>query len=71
MTDAISPDHYRFPNGAAVKDISGWLTANSAQALQYIARSSRIDGVNKGDTVEDLKKAIKFLEFELERLGAQ
>lgn len=64
----VNPNHYKFPGGAEVRHISQWLTANSAQALQYIARSSRIDGDNKGDTVADLNKAIRFLEFEIERL---
>lgn len=71
---AISPSHYQFPGGAEVIHISEWLTANAAQALQYVARSSRIDGRNKGDAREDIQKAIRFLEFELERLdleGAQ
>lgn len=65
---AIDPDHYKFPGGAEVIDISQWLTANAAQALQYVARSSRIDGKNKGDASEDIRKAITFLEFELKRL---
>ena len=69
--DPTSPDHYKFGSGAEVLDISQWLTSNAAQALQYIARSSRIDGKNKGDTVEDLRKAKVFIEFELKRLGAQ
>lgn len=64
----VNPNHYKFPGGAEVRHISQWLTANSAQALQYIARSSRIDGDNKGDTVADLNKAIRFLEFEIDRL---
>ena len=66
--DAVDPDHYKFPGGAEVIHISQWLTANAGQALQYIARSSRIDGKNKGNAVEDIQKAIKFLTFELERL---
>ena len=69
--DPTSPDHYKFPNGAEVRFISEWLTSNAAQAVQYIARSSRIDGKNKGDTVEDLRKAQVFIDFELKRLGAQ
>ena len=69
--DPTSPSHYAFPGGAEVIDISQWLTSNAAQALQYIARSSRIDGKNKGDTVEDLRKAKVFIDFELKRLGAQ
>lgn len=65
--DAIDPEHYQFPGGAQVIDISEHLTANAAQALQYIARSSRIDGKNKGNTIEDLTKAIWFLDRELLR----
>lgn len=66
--DAVDPDHYKFPGGAEVIHISQWLTANAAQALQYVARSSRIDGKNKGDASEDIRKAITFLKFELKRL---
>ena len=64
----VSPQHYKFPGGEEVISISQWLTSNTGQALQYIARSSRIDGKNKGNAVEDIQKAIKFLIFELERL---
>lgn len=64
----VSPQHYKFPGGEEVISISQWLTSNTGQALQYIARSSRIDGKNKGNAVEDIQKAIKFLTFELERL---
>lgn len=65
----VHPSHYTFPGGAEVRYISEWLTANVAQALQYLARSSRIDGNNKGDTREDLLKAQRFIDFELERLA--
>lgn len=64
----ISPTYYCFPKGVEVRGISSYLTGNGAQALQYIARSTRLDGNNKGDTVENLRKAIMFLEFEIERL---
>lgn len=64
----VVPDHYLFPGGVRVHQISGYLTSFAGQALQYIARSSRLDGANKGDTVEDLKKARRFLDLEIERL---
>lgn len=69
-TDNVNhPGHYSgFSNDAEVIDISENLTSNSAQALQYIARSSRIDGNNKGDTLEDLRKAQWFLAREITRL---
>lgn len=69
--NAVDPDHYKFPNGAEVIQISQWLTANVAQAAQYLARSSRIDGKNKGDTLEDLEKAKVFIDFEIARLKGQ
>jgi len=69
MTDTTNPGYYRgFSNGAEVIDISENLTANGAQALQYIARSCRVDGHNKGNTVENLEKAIWFLHREIGRL---
>lgn len=69
--DSVNPTHYKFPGGAEVKDISGHLTSFGGQALQYIARATRLDGNNKGEAVEDLKKALRFVEWEIERLEAQ
>jgi hypothetical protein len=71
MTNAIDPGHYKgFSNGAQVIDISENLTSNAGQAVQYIARSCRLDGANKGDQIEDLTKAAWFIARELERLQA-
>lgn len=68
--DAVNPSHYVFPGGVEVHQISGYLTSFAGQALQYIARSCRIDGNNKSDNVrEDIEKAIKFLNLELERIN--
>lgn len=67
-SDAIDPGYYTFPGGVEVRSISAHLTSFGGQALQYIARSTRLDGNNKGDTVENIRKAIKFLEWEIERL---
>lgn len=61
-------DYYKFGD-VQVIDISRHLTSNAGQALQYIARSSRLDGNNKGDTVGDLCKAIDFLRDEIGRLS--
>lgn len=65
----VSPNYYLFPSGVEVRHISSYLTSNGGQALQYIARSTRLDGNNKGDQVENLRKAIMFCEFEIERLS--
>lgn len=64
----VNPSHYDFPGGVQVKDISAHLTSFGGQALQYIARSTRLDGMNKGDQVTDLQKAIKLIEWEIERV---
>ena len=67
----MTPAYYRFPT-CEVADISLHLTPASAQAVQYLARSSRPDGRNKSDRVdgriEDLRKAIHFIEMEIDRL---
>lgn len=70
MSDAINPNHYQFSNGVQVIDITENLNSNGGQAVQYIARSTRLDGVNKGSQVEDLEKAIWFCRREVERLSA-
>jgi hypothetical protein len=70
MSNAIDPGHYKgFSNGAQVIDISENLTSNAGQAVQYIARSCRLDGANKGDQIEDLTKAAWFIARELDRLA--
>lgn len=61
-------DYYKFGN-VQVLDISRHLTSNAGQAVQYIARSCRLDGNNKGEVEADLRKAIDFLEDELRRVG--
>lgn len=62
------PNYYLLPTGVQVIDVTRWLTGNAAQAVQYIARSSRVDEVYKGDRVKDLRKALDFINNEIERL---
>lgn len=66
-----SPAHYKFPGGIGINDIAGHLNGNGAQATQYTARATRLDGNDKGETVldrvKDLNKAKVFLNFEIER----
>lgn len=66
----LSPNVYQFPNGVEVKDISAHLTSFGGQAVQYIARATRLDGVVKGLPVQDLYKAIELLKWEAERMEA-
>lgn len=71
MREKVNPSHYDFPGGVQVRDISAHLTSFGGQALQYIARSTRLDGMNKGEQVTDLQKAIKLIEWEIERVKEQ
>ena len=67
----MTPAYYQFPT-CQVSDISLHLTPAAAQAVQCLARSSRLDGRNKSDRVdgriEDLRKAQTFIEMEIDRL---
>lgn len=63
-------DYYKFGD-VQVIDISRHLTSNAGQAVQYIARSCRLDGNNKGEVESDLRKAIDFLKDELRRVDDQ
>lgn len=68
MSDNINPGHYQgFSNGAQVIDITENLTFNTGSALKYLARAGRTDGQNKGQQVEDLRKALWYIEREIER----
>lgn len=74
MSDATSPKYYQFGDVQLIA-VSGKLTGCGAQAVQYVARSTRMDGSNKGKTVaaqvEDLEKAKVFIDFEIDRLKAE
>lgn len=77
MTDhdpVKAPRYYLFPGDVQLRQITSHLTGNSAQAVQYIVRSSRLDGENKGifttDLIEDLEKAQEFVAEEIRRLSA-
>ncbi|WP_297552542.1 DUF3310 domain-containing protein [uncultured Corynebacterium sp.] len=63
-----TPEYYIFPSGTEVIDISENLSSLGGQVVQYVARSTRIDGKNKGKRVEDLRKAMTLLQRELRRV---
>lgn len=65
------PPHYKFSNGAEVIDITENLTYNGGNAVKYLARSTRQDGQNKGNVLEDLRKAEFYVRREIERIKAQ
>lgn len=62
------PNYYLLPNGIEVGDVTDYLTSNGGQAVQYIARSCRLDGQHKGERIEDLKKAKDMIDREIKRL---
>lgn len=55
--NAITPDHYKTESGLQVWDVTRYMSGNMAQAFQYVYRSG-----HKGSEVEDLRKAVAFLE---------
>jgi hypothetical protein len=61
------PSYYQFGD-VGVLDVSEHLTGNAAQVVQYVARSSRLDGKTKGEDLTDLYKARDFLNREILRL---
>ena len=64
MNHINHPDHYQFTDSTyeAINVIEAWgLDFSLGNALKYIARAGR-----KGDTVEDLKKAIWYLERKIQ-----
>lgn len=61
------PEYYRF-GGVQVIDISRHLSSNGGQAVQYIARATRLDGRVKGDSLADLRKAADMIADEIERI---
>lgn len=71
----IDPEYYRFSDGVELISITENLTGNGAQAVQYITRSTRLDGANKSKDLEtqiqDLEKAMWFIKRESDRLKAK
>lgn len=63
--DMISqPKHYTYSKFEPKDVIREWgLNFNLGSAVKYISRAGR-----KGDKIEDLKKAVQFLKFEIEAL---
>jgi hypothetical protein len=60
------PDHYRayYPGGPTCIEVTGWFNFNLGNATKYIWRAGR----KTPDAIEDLRKAQKYIEFELDRL---
>jgi hypothetical protein len=65
VSDPINPDHYQFPNGFQVIDLTENLSFNLGNVVKYAARAGR----KSPDPLEDLYKARFYLNREIERLA--
>lgn len=65
-----NPEYYQgFTGTVELIDITENLSFNGGNAVKYIARSTRVDGVKKHENpITDLRKAIWYIEREIERL---
>lgn len=72
MGNSVShPDHYNTGGIEVIKAIEAWGFGegfNRGNAIKYIARAGHKDAACE---IQDLKKAIQYLEFEIERLEGQ
>lgn len=59
------PNHYTRINGLECIEVTRHFNFCLGNAIKYIWRAG-----HKGDAVQDLRKAIQYLEFEIDRLGA-
>ena len=66
MNDSVEhPGHYTtHPSGVEVIEITKHENFCRSNAIKYILRAGK-----KQNEIEDLKKAIKYLQFEIERLS--
>lgn len=65
------PSYYGFPNGVEAIDIARYLSFNLGNAVKYVARAGKKqeEGIGRSEKqIEDLKKAIFYIEDEIKRL---
>jgi hypothetical protein len=64
VSDPISPSHYReHPSGVECIQVTEHMTFCVGNAVKYLWRAGK-----KGPAVEDLRKAVWYLEREIRRL---
>lgn len=61
VTD-VNPSHYDFPGGVQVIDITKHLDFLRGNAVKYLCRAGR-----KGDVLTDLRKALRYVEWAIEK----
>lgn len=69
MSDPVNhPPHYAagWSNGAEVIDITEWMNFNRGNVIKYVARAG---SKSAGTELEDLKKALWYLEREIARIS--
>lgn len=62
MREKVSPNHYDFPGGVQVIDITKHLDFLTGNVVKYVCRAGR-----KGDRLTDLLKAKKYLDWAIEK----
>lgn len=66
MSDPINPDHYRSsPSGIECIEVTRFMNFNKGNAMKYIWRAGE-----KGKEIEDLEKAVWYLQDEIQLLKA-
>lgn len=61
MKDDVNPDHYSFPNGVEVIELTRHMDFLLGNVVKYVARAGR-----KGDRLTDLLKAQRYLQWAIE-----
>lgn len=66
MADPINPDHYRkHPSGIECIEVTRFMNFNKGNAVKYIWRAGE-----KGNEIQDLEKAVWYLQDEIALLKA-
>jgi hypothetical protein len=69
-SDAVHhPSHYRpyYPGGPECIDVTGAMGFNVGNAVKYLWRAGR----KTPDAIEDLRKALVYVQFEIDRLNRE
>lgn len=61
VVNPVSPDHYSYPGGVQVIDLTRHMDFLLGNVVKYVARAGR-----KGNRLEDLKKAETYLRWAIE-----
>jgi len=65
VTDRVNPDYYHNPSGVECIEVTRHLNFCLGNVVKYVWRA----GLKSDNPTMDLRKAKRYLEFELERLA--